>query len=143
MAGQRRAITAWIAPVQVCATAFGFLLGDTDGSVWLIWRRWCASRIGGRARRRRIGNPRPRRLHMYEIELVGIDGANLLGYLAAIGTLRVLTLAEPRAGVRMRWAEKEWWTPVVCHSRIATQDELIGALAQRVCGRSSIDRKST
>jgi len=76
---------------------------------------------------------------MYEIELVGIDGANLLGYLAALGTLRVLTLAEPRAEVRMRWADKEWWVPVVCHSRISTQDELIGALAQRVCDRSSIN----
>jgi hypothetical protein len=76
---------------------------------------------------------------MYEIELVGLDGGNLLGYLAALGTLRVLTLAEPRAEVRMRWADKEWWVPVVCHSRVATQDDLIGALAQRVCGRSSIN----
>ena len=75
---------------------------------------------------------------MYEIELVGIDGANLLGYLAALGTLRVLTQAEPGAEVRMRWAETEGWTPVVFHSRIASQNELIGALAQRVCGRSSI-----
>jgi len=39
---------------------------------------------------------------MYEIELVGIDGANLLGYLAALGTLRTLTLADPGAEVRMR-----------------------------------------
>ena len=32
---------------------------------------------------------------MHEIELVGLDGGDLLGYLAALGTLRVLTLAEP------------------------------------------------
>jgi hypothetical protein len=76
---------------------------------------------------------------MYEIELVGIDGTNLLGYLAALGTLRVLTVAEPRAEVRVRWVEEVRWTPIVCHSRIATRDELIEALAERLCGRSSIN----
>ena len=69
---------------------------------------------------------------MYEIELVGIDGANLLGYLAALGTLRTLTLADPGAEVRMRWADGVRWTPIVCHSRISGQEGLVGALAPRV-----------
>jgi hypothetical protein len=66
---------------------------------------------------------------MHEIELNGIDGSNLLGYLAAVGTCRVLTLADPDAQVRMRWEERKWWTPVVQHSQIQDPEELIGALA--------------
>jgi hypothetical protein len=74
---------------------------------------------------------------MHEIELIGLDGGNLLAYLAALGTLRVLTLAEPGAEVRMSWVEKGWWTPTVHHSRISTREELIVKLAERVCGEAS------
>jgi hypothetical protein len=78
-------------------------------------------------------------LPVHEIELIGLDGRNLLAYLAALGTLRVLTLAEPRARVLMSWVEKEWWTPVIHHSRIGTGEELIAALAERVCGEASVN----
>jgi hypothetical protein len=51
-----------------------------------------------------------------QIELSGLDAANLLGYLAALGTLRALDLAEPEAGVRLSWSEAPgWWMPVVHH----------------------------
>ncbi len=76
---------------------------------------------------------------MPEVELIGLDGSNLLGYLAALGTLRVLTLAEPGAEVRMSWMEKRWWTPAIHHSRIRTADELIATLEERVCGDTSIN----
>jgi hypothetical protein len=76
---------------------------------------------------------------MHEIELIGLDGANLLAYLAALGTLRVLTLADPGADVRMSWVEKGWWTPVIHHSRISTGEQLIAALADRVCGEKSVN----
>ncbi len=75
---------------------------------------------------------------MREIELVGLDGGNLLGYLAAIGTLRVLTLAEPEAAVRMSWVDKGCWRPVVHHSRISTGEDLVAAIEGRVCSESSI-----
>ena len=55
---------------------------------------------------------------MREIELVALDGGNLLGYLAALGTLRVLTLAEPESDVRMSWVDNGSWRPVVHHSRL-------------------------
>jgi hypothetical protein len=74
---------------------------------------------------------------MHEIELVGLDGGNLLAYLAALGTLRVLTLAEPEGDVRIGWVEKEWWTPVIHHSRIGMGEELVTELAERVCGEVS------
>ena len=76
---------------------------------------------------------------MHEIELIGLDGGNLLGYLAALGTLRVLTVAAPQAEVRMSWVEKGWRTPVIHHSRISTGEELIAALAEKVCGEASIN----
>jgi hypothetical protein len=69
---------------------------------------------------------------MHEIELIGLDGGNLLGYLAALGTLRVLTLAEPWAEVRMSWVDKGWWRPIVHHSRVSNSEELVAALHQRV-----------
>lgn len=80
---------------------------------------------------------------MREIELVGLDGGNLLGYLAALGTLRVLTLAEPDAEVRMSWVDRGWWTPVVHHSRIATQEELIGTVVPRITPAVPIQPKKT
>jgi hypothetical protein len=70
---------------------------------------------------------------MHEIDLVSLDGGNLLGYLAALGTLRTLTLTEASAEIRMSWREKGWWTPVVHHSRIRTEEEITTALASRVC----------
>jgi hypothetical protein len=76
---------------------------------------------------------------MHEIELLGLDGGNLLAYLAALGSLRVLTLAQPEAEVRMSWVERRWWTPVVHHSRLGTGEELVSQLAKMVCGEGSIN----
>lgn len=76
---------------------------------------------------------------MHEIELKGLDGGNLLAYLAALGTLRVLTLAEPEVEIRLNWVERGWWTPVVHHARVATGEELLEALAARVCGEETIE----
>lgn len=76
---------------------------------------------------------------MHEIELTGLDGSNLLAFMAALGTLRTLTLAEPDARVRMRWVEREWWTPILHHSRIGSGDELVAALANKLCGESTVN----
>ena len=76
---------------------------------------------------------------MPEIELTGLDGSNLLAYLAALGTLRVLTLAEPERCVRMSWTDRGYWTPAVHGTSAETADELVELLAQRVCGEESAD----
>ena len=76
---------------------------------------------------------------MCEIELKGLDGSNLLAYLAALGTLRVLTLAEPGRDVRMRWVDRGYWMPVVHGTSAETADEFLSLLAQRVCGEESAD----
>lgn len=80
---------------------------------------------------------------MHEIELIGLDGGNLLGYLAALGTLRVMTLAEPGAEVRMSWVERGWWTPVLHHSRISTGEELVAGLAPKVTAGVAMQSKKT
>ena len=76
---------------------------------------------------------------MHEIVLTGLDGGNLLGYLAALGTLRVLSLDEPNGAVRMRWVERGFWTPVVHHREAQTAEEILGLLERRVCGENSAD----
>jgi hypothetical protein len=76
---------------------------------------------------------------MHEIELQGLDGSNLVAFLAALGTLRVLTLAEPEAKVKISWRDRGFWTPVLHHSRIATEGELVEALATQVCGENTVN----
>lgn len=76
---------------------------------------------------------------MHEIELTGLDGSNLLAFLAALGTLRVLTLAEPDAVVRMSWRDRGYWMPVVHHSRLDSPKTLVDALAVQVCGEHTIN----
>lgn len=49
---------------------------------------------------------------MSEIELTGLDGSNPLGFLAAVGVVRVL--ADHGHDVRMRWALAGTWRAVIC-----------------------------
>lgn len=76
---------------------------------------------------------------MHELELQGLDGSNLLGFLASLGVLRVLTIASADADVWMRWVRSGGWVPVILHSRIGERKELLEMLAQRVCGERSIN----
>ena len=73
---------------------------------------------------------------MPEIELRGLDGGDLLGFLAALGTLRILSLEED--AVQMRWTDAgESWMPVIRHPQIATGEELVQTVASLVCGEST------
>jgi hypothetical protein len=73
---------------------------------------------------------------MHEVELTGLDGSNLLGYMAALGTLRVLSDGD--ADVRMSWREKGGWTPLIV-SGAGTPDALIDLLAPLVCGPETLN----
>jgi hypothetical protein len=75
---------------------------------------------------------------MREIELTGLDGSNLLAYLAALGTLRVLTLAEPDRRIQMSWVERDFWVPVVHGTSAETAEEVAGMLARQVCPRVAL-----
>jgi hypothetical protein len=76
---------------------------------------------------------------MHKTELTGLDGSNLLAYLAALGTLRVLTLADGAPEVRMEWVDRGVWTPVLHHGSAGPPDELLDLLEPLVCGKASID----
>jgi len=62
------------------------------------------------------------------ILLRGLDGSNPLAFLAALGTLRTLTLALPDERVRMSWEQHDGaWRPRV-HSTIASSDDIAAAI---------------
>jgi hypothetical protein len=75
---------------------------------------------------------------MSKTDLTGLDGTNLLAYLAALGTLRVLTLADPAADVRMEWVDRGAWMPVL-HHPAGSSEELLSLLEPLVCGEETID----
>lgn len=54
------------------------------------------------------------------VPLTGLDGSNLLGFLAALGTLRTLALADPDDEWEMKWDTPHGgWIPILrCRSRI-------------------------
>lgn len=61
--------------------------------------------------------------------LNGLDGSNPLGFLAAIGTLRIATEANSSANWRMSWKEQDgYWSPVLLGDRTLTADSLIELL---------------
>ncbi len=45
--------------------------------------------------------------------LKGLPGDNPLGFLAALGVLRVLSRSWPHRGITMGWDPQEGWRPVL------------------------------
>lgn len=70
--------------------------------------------------------------------LPGLDGGNPLGFLAAVGTLRTVALAEPRSGWRMRWVEREAiWLPEISSQQPVTAESLVNVLTPALRRRST------
>jgi CRISPR-associated endonuclease/helicase Cas3 len=65
-----------------------------------------------------------------ELVLAGIDGANPLGFLAAVGTLRSLAFARPVWAPRLSWQDHGVWRPVLTVTEPMDADKLLDALAQ-------------
>lgn len=80
---------------------------------------------------------------MTKITLTGLRADNPLAFLAALGTLRVLTLAEPDDPPRMGWTMHGGaWRPVLAWSRTGDPDTLVTELARaltRKGGRAAFD----
>lgn len=63
------------------------------------------------------------------LPLPGLDGANPLAFLAALGTLRVLALGWMHDEVRLGWQSTgASWQPVVAASRALSEDEIVSTL---------------
>lgn len=63
------------------------------------------------------------------LECPAIDGGNPLGFLAAVGMLRTLSLAWPDDSVRLCWIDRGCWRPVVATMRPLGPDAVSDCLA--------------
>lgn len=67
----------------------------------------------------------------HEIVLTGLDGSNPLAFLAALGTLRSLTLVWPHSEVKMAWRqERSAWRPLI-QSITASDNDMVAALHEQ------------
>ena len=65
-----------------------------------------------------------------DLILNGIDGGNLLGFLAAIGALRIVTEYDPQCEWKLGWRDYNGiWSPVLSGNEALTQGGLIETLA--------------
>lgn len=66
------------------------------------------------------------------IDLIGIDGGNPLAFLAALGTLRSLTLAWPEHRVQMAWRADGPWRPALRVDRPDAREVIVPDLDARL-----------
>lgn len=66
----------------------------------------------------------------------GIDGANLLGFLAALGAQEHIERARPDFRARLSWRREIAWRPVWHFGRGISQDEIADVLAERLRARA-------
>jgi hypothetical protein len=64
------------------------------------------------------------------MELNGLDGSNPLGFLAALGTLRLCARLWPEGGIGMDWVPRGGWRPVLRGVSVGTAEELCTALGE-------------
>lgn len=64
----------------------------------------------------------------FGLALTGLDGSNPLGFLAAIGVLRTISLADERGDWRMEWTMRSSWSPVIFGKTQIVQDQLVEML---------------
>lgn len=72
---------------------------------------------------------------MPNISLTGLDGGNLLGFLAALGTLRILSKFHT---ARLSWKQESWWMPII-DSDLRSEADLLSCISSRLCGANSIN----
>lgn len=67
------------------------------------------------------------------IKLIGLDGANPLAFLAALGTLRKLTQAWPTKNVKMSWKTVDGsWRPVLYLSPEENEETIVQVLNDKL-----------
>ena len=68
-----------------------------------------------------------------EFTLIGLDGGNPLGFLAAVGTLKAVSDAFPQSAWRMRWHRDAGpWSPALEATTSLDQDQLVKQLAKHL-----------
>src|SRR5262245_29309888 len=75
---------------------------------------------------------------IHTLDLSALDGANPLGFLAALGTLAVLSESDP--GIRLRWHARARWVPYLTSPRFSgeieeAQKDILQHLSTRLGGK--------
>jgi len=70
---------------------------------------------------------------MNELELSALDGANPLGFLAALGTLTVLSETDPQ--LKLGWHAGARWTPFLTSPNPLDETEILQCLTKRLRGQ--------
>ncbi len=70
---------------------------------------------------------------LHTLDLPGLDGANPLGFLAALGTLTVLSETDP--GLRLGWHSRARWVPFLASRKPLDEPEILQRLATRLRGK--------
>lgn len=70
-----------------------------------------------------------------EIQCIGIDAANPLGFLAALGLLRIANELFP--GCRMAWRQQGGWIPVVFLSELVSESDFVASVFEHLTGRAA------
>lgn len=66
------------------------------------------------------------------LELIGLDGSNPLAFLAALGTLRTLSIVWPDRRVRLGWRAAGVWRPMLHLDGEPSADQVIEALDRQL-----------
>ena len=74
---------------------------------------------------------------VFRLACPGLNGANPLGFLAAIGLFRTLSNALPEQRVKMAWCHTGIWHPTLLTDNKMTQNELITILQESLTGREN------
>ncbi|MCS7091607.1 MAG: hypothetical protein RMN51_12320 [Verrucomicrobiota bacterium] len=69
-----------------------------------------------------------------QLDLPALDGANPLGFLAALGT--IVVLGEADRSLRLGWKPGAYWMPFLQSSQTLDQTSLLDALAEKLRGRN-------
>ena len=70
---------------------------------------------------------------MNELELSALDGANPLGFLAALGTLVVLSETDPQ--LKLGWHAGARWTPFLTSPNPLDETKILQRLTKRLRGQ--------
>jgi hypothetical protein len=70
---------------------------------------------------------------MNQLELTALDGANPLGFLAALGTLAVLSETDP--AIKLGWHARARWTPFLTSPKSLDESDILARLAARLHGQ--------
>jgi CRISPR-associated endonuclease/helicase Cas3 len=71
----------------------------------------------------------------HSLPLPGLNGANPLAFLAALGVLRTVTVATPNTSVRMRWETDGTWHPVLVTDHVLSPEQLLSGLQAALANR--------